>query len=53
MYRFKIYWLDEKLISYRSFFKKWLDIEHRLGDDEGAALVKQKAIEWTQKAVTS
>ncbi|KAF7981179.1 hypothetical protein HWV62_34965 [Athelia sp. TMB] len=37
--------------SLRSFFKKWLDIERRLGDDEGAALVKQKAIEWTQKAV--
>jgi hypothetical protein len=35
----------------RSFFKKWLDLEKRLGDEEGAAIVKQKAIEWTQKAV--
>ena len=34
----------------RSFFKKWLDLERRLGDDKGAISVKRKAIEWTQKA---
>jgi len=37
----------------KSFFKKWLELEHRLGDEEGAAAVKQKAIEWTQKAADS
>jgi rRNA biogenesis protein RRP5 len=37
----------------RSFFKKWLDLEQRIGDEEGAAAVKQKAIEWTQKAANS
>ncbi|KAF5352778.1 hypothetical protein D9756_006044 [Leucocoprinus leucothites] len=34
----------------KSFFKKWLEIERRIGDEEGADTVKQKAIEWTQKA---
>ncbi|KAI0314775.1 nucleic acid-binding protein [Amylostereum chailletii] len=34
----------------KSFFKKWLDIERRLGDEEGAETVKAKAIEWTQRA---
>ncbi|KAL1677463.1 hypothetical protein EV122DRAFT_214020 [Schizophyllum commune] len=34
----------------KSFFKKWLDLEHRLGDEEGAEQVKAKAIEWTQRA---
>ncbi|EMD41956.1 hypothetical protein CERSUDRAFT_147388 [Gelatoporia subvermispora B] len=34
----------------KSFFKKWLDLERRLGDEEGAAAVKAKAIEWTQRA---
>ena len=34
----------------RSFFKKWLELERRLGDDEGADAVKTKAIEWTQRA---
>ncbi len=34
----------------RSFFKKWLDIETRLGDAEGVQNVKEKAIEWTQNA---
>ncbi|KIM88562.1 hypothetical protein PILCRDRAFT_813517 [Piloderma croceum F 1598] len=37
----------------KSFFKRWLDLEKRLGDEEGVAIVKQKAIEWTQKAVNS
>ncbi|KAF8898934.1 hypothetical protein BD779DRAFT_1607574 [Infundibulicybe gibba] len=34
----------------KSFFKKWLELERRLGDEEGASGVKQKAIEWTQRA---
>ncbi|KAL4241734.1 hypothetical protein ABKN59_000784 [Abortiporus biennis] len=34
----------------KSFFKKWLEIERRLGDEEGVELVKTKAIEWTQRA---
>jgi len=37
--------------AYRSFFKRWLDLEKRRGDEEGVEVVKQKAIEWTQKAV--
>ena len=39
--------------TYRSFFKKWLDLEKRRGDEEGVEAVKQKAVEWTQKAVNS
>jgi rRNA biogenesis protein RRP5 len=39
--------------AYRSFFKKWLDLEKRRGDEAGVEAVKQKAIEWTQKAVNS
>ena len=35
---------------HRAFFKKWLDLERKLGDEEGAMAVKQKAIEWTQMA---
>ncbi|KAH9944184.1 nucleic acid-binding protein [Epithele typhae] len=34
----------------KSFFKKWLELERRLGDEEGADAVKAKAIEWTQRA---
>ncbi|KZV74937.1 nucleic acid-binding protein [Peniophora sp. CONT] len=34
----------------KSFFKKWLELERRLGDDDGAEAVKAKAIEWTQRA---
>jgi hypothetical protein len=37
----------------RSFFKKWLDLERRLGDEEGADAVKEKAVEWTQKAAAA
>ncbi|TFK30827.1 U3 snoRNP-associated protein Rrp5 [Coprinopsis marcescibilis] len=37
----------------KSFFKKWLTFEKRLGDDEGIDLVKQKAMEWTQKATAT
>lgn len=35
---------------HRAFFKKWLDLERKSGDEEGATVVKQKAIEWTQTA---
>ncbi|KAH0838161.1 hypothetical protein J3R83DRAFT_6412 [Lanmaoa asiatica] len=34
----------------KTFFKKWLDLERKLGDGEGVTVVKQKAIEWTQTA---
>ncbi|KAF8167718.1 hypothetical protein B0H34DRAFT_645870 [Crassisporium funariophilum] len=34
----------------KSFFKKWLELEKRIGDQEGAETVKEKAIEWTQRA---
>ncbi|KAG6817708.1 hypothetical protein H0H87_004499 [Tephrocybe sp. NHM501043] len=34
----------------KSFFKKWLELERKIGDEEGAQTVKQKAIEWTQRA---
>ncbi|KAF8445766.1 U3 snoRNP-associated protein Rrp5 [Boletus edulis BED1] len=34
----------------KAFFKKWLDLERKLGDEEGATAVKQKAVEWTQMA---
>ncbi|KAF8519094.1 U3 snoRNP-associated protein Rrp5 [Hysterangium stoloniferum] len=34
----------------KAFFKKWLDIEKRLGDEEGENAVKTKAVEWTGKA---
>ncbi|KAF9244529.1 hypothetical protein BU15DRAFT_85908 [Melanogaster broomeanus] len=37
----------------KSFFKKWLDLERKLGDEEGATAVKQKAVEWTQKAAAA
>jgi rRNA biogenesis protein RRP5 len=37
----------------RSFFKKWLELERKLGDEDGASVVKQKAVEWTQRANTS
>ncbi|KAI0830546.1 U3 snoRNP-associated protein Rrp5 [Trametes gibbosa] len=34
----------------KSFFKKWLELERRLGDEEGQGAVKAKAVEWTQRA---
>ncbi|THH28303.1 hypothetical protein EUX98_g5889 [Antrodiella citrinella] len=34
----------------KAFFKKWLELERRLGDEEGQNAVKAKAIEWTQRA---
>lgn len=39
--------------GHRSFFKKWLELEKRRGDEDGVDTVKRKAIEWTQKAVNS
>ncbi|KAJ7107617.1 hypothetical protein C8R43DRAFT_199697 [Mycena crocata] len=47
--------LTQKMTSHKAkaFFKKWLEVEKRLGDDEGVALVKAKAVEWTQRANAS
>ncbi|KAF9040398.1 nucleic acid-binding protein [Hymenopellis radicata] len=44
--------LTIKMTSHKakSFFKKWLELERRLGDEEGANVVKQRAVEWTQRA---
>ncbi|KAM5530726.1 hypothetical protein V8D89_015586 [Ganoderma adspersum] len=44
--------LTLKMTSHKakSFFKKWLELERRLGDEEGADAVKAKAVEWTQRA---
>ncbi|TDL28208.1 nucleic acid-binding protein [Rickenella mellea] len=44
--------LAKKMTSHKAkfFFKKWLDLEHRIGDEMGASLVKKKAVEWTQRA---
>ena len=37
----------------RAFFKKWLELEKRLGDEEGVETVKERAIEWTQRAASN
>ncbi|KAF8913041.1 hypothetical protein CPB84DRAFT_1760205 [Gymnopilus junonius] len=37
----------------KSFFKKWLEFEKRIGDEDGVKTVKEKAIEWTQKALNA
>ncbi|KAF9527766.1 hypothetical protein CPB83DRAFT_376457 [Crepidotus variabilis] len=37
----------------KAFFKKWLELEKRLGDEEGTENVKNKAIEWTQRAASN
>ncbi|KAL4069766.1 hypothetical protein V8B97DRAFT_2051647 [Scleroderma yunnanense] len=44
--------LSIKMTSHtaKSFFKKWLDLERKIGDEEGATAVKEKAVEWTQRA---
>ncbi|GJE87565.1 U3 snoRNP-associated protein Rrp5 [Phanerochaete sordida] len=44
--------LAQKMTSHKakSFFKKWLELERRIGDEEGADAVKAKAIEWTRRA---
>ncbi|RXW22586.1 hypothetical protein EST38_g3267 [Candolleomyces aberdarensis] len=36
----------------KAFFKKWLDIEKRIGDEDGIAAVKAKAVDWTQRAAS-
>jgi hypothetical protein len=38
------------LVSSRTFFKKWLELERRLGNEDGEEVVKQKAVAWTQRA---
>ncbi|TFY72409.1 hypothetical protein EVG20_g579 [Dentipellis fragilis] len=47
--------LAHKMTSHKakSFFKKWLGLEKRLGDDEGVEAVKRRAIEWTQRAANN
>ncbi|CAL1695136.1 unnamed protein product [Somion occarium] len=47
--------LAQKMTSHKakSFFKKWLELERRIGDEDGAATVKAKAVEWTQRAAGS
>ncbi|GJJ09847.1 hypothetical protein Clacol_004071 [Clathrus columnatus] len=44
--------LSLKMTSFKAkaFFKKWLELEKRIGDVDGESNVKAKAIEWTQKA---
>ncbi|KAI0275150.1 nucleic acid-binding protein [Gloeopeniophorella convolvens] len=44
--------LAQKMTSHKakSFFKKWLALEKRIGDEAGEDAVKAKAIEWTQRA---
>jgi len=37
----------------KSFFKKWLDLEKRIGDEEGVTMVKEKAVQWTQRALNA
>jgi len=34
----------------RFLFKKWLELEKRMGDEAGVENVKDKAIEWTRNA---
>ncbi|KAJ7783575.1 hypothetical protein DFH07DRAFT_192575 [Mycena maculata] len=47
--------LKQKMTSHKAkaFFKKWLELEKRIGDEEGVANVKAKAVEWTQRANAS
>ncbi|KAK7064381.1 rRNA biogenesis protein RRP5 [Favolaschia claudopus] len=44
--------LAQKMTSHKAkaFFKKWLELEKRIGDEDGMALCKAKAVEWTQRA---
>ncbi len=43
----------KSLVTFEVVFKKWLELERRMGDEEGADAVKQKAIEWTQRAANN
>ena len=36
----------------KAFFKKWLDVEKRIGDEDGIAAVKAKAVDWTRRAAS-
>ncbi|KAI9442873.1 hypothetical protein BJY52DRAFT_1229054 [Lactarius psammicola] len=36
--------------SFRAFFKKWVALEKRIGEEQGAEEVKGKAVKWTQRA---
>ncbi|KAJ7225707.1 hypothetical protein GGX14DRAFT_640485 [Mycena pura] len=47
--------LAQKMTSHKAkaFFKKWLELEKRIGDEDGIANVKTKAVEWTQRANAS
>ncbi|KAL0071786.1 rRNA biogenesis protein rrp5 [Marasmius tenuissimus] len=47
--------LQRKMTSHKAkfFFKKWLELERRIGDEDGAEVVKQKAVEWTQSQASS
>ncbi|KAF8274016.1 nucleic acid-binding protein [Lactarius quietus] len=44
--------LARKMTSHKAkaFFKKWLALEKRIGDEQGIEAVKAKAVEWTQRA---
>ncbi|KAL5533988.1 hypothetical protein ACEPAG_448 [Sanghuangporus baumii] len=37
----------------KTFFKKWLDLERRIGDEEGQEVVKEKAVEWTRQTANT
>ncbi|KAL5495001.1 RRP5 [Sanghuangporus weigelae] len=37
----------------KAFFKKWLELERRIGDEEGQESVKEKAIEWTRQTANT
>ncbi|KAG9127379.1 rRNA biogenesis protein rrp5 [Ceratobasidium sp. 392] len=45
--------LSRKLTAKQAkfFFKKWLELERRIGDEAGADAVKEKAVAWTQRHV--
>jgi len=47
--------LARKMTSHKAktFFKKWLALEKKIGDEQGAEAVKAKAIEWTQRAAAA
>lgn len=42
--------LHELRKSPRFLFKKWLELEKRMGGEAGVENVKDKAIEWTRNA---
>ncbi|KAL5519222.1 RRP5 [Sanghuangporus vaninii] len=37
----------------KAFFKKWLELERRIGDEEGQEIVKEKAVEWTRQTANT